>query len=209
MTNRLKSKFRICKKLNRNYNNIWGLPKGDSLRSVKIEKKRKKKPSLYGKLLSVKQSFRFFYRNLQEKSFKRILKKSVNSPLTTLDRFVSFLESRLDVVLFRSCFVSSMYNARQLVNHGSVRVNGKVVRNPGTNLNQLDIIEVDENLLGYQTKIESIRDGVKKNFQSRFLPSYLEIDYKTLSIVFLWDPNYKSAYYPIKANYNIIQRFYR
>jgi len=209
MTNRLKSKFRICKKLNRNYNNIWGLPKGDSLRSVKIEKKRKKKPSLYGKLLSVKQSFRFFYRNLQEKSFKRILKKSVNSPLTTLDRFVSFLESRLDVVLFRSCFVSSMYNARQLVNHGSVRVNGKVVRNPGTNLNQLDIIEVDENLLGYQTKIESIRDGVKKNFPSRFLPSYLEIDYKTLSIVFLWDPNYKSAYYPIKANYNIIQRFYR
>jgi len=209
MTNRLKSKFRICKKLNRNYNNIWGLPKGDSLRSVKIEKKRKKKPSLYGKLLSVKQSFRFFYRNLQEKSFKRILKKSVNSPLTTLDRFVSFLESRLDVVLFRSCFVSSMYNARQLVNHGSVRVNGKVVRNPGTNLNQLDIIEIDENLLEYQTKIESIRDGVKKNFQSRFLPSYLEIDYKTLSIVFLWDPNYKSAYYPIKANYNIIQRFYR
>ena len=171
MTNRLKSKFRICKKLNRNYNNIWGLPKGDSLRSVKIEKKRKKKPSLYGKLLSVKQSFRFFYRNLQEKSFKRILKKSVNSPLTTLDRFVSFLESRLDVVLFRSCFVSSMYNARQLVNHGSVRVNGKVVRNPGTNLNQLDIIEIDENLLEYQTKIESIRDGVKKNFQSRFLPS--------------------------------------
>jgi small subunit ribosomal protein S4 len=209
MTNRLKSKFRICKKLNRNYNNIWGLPKGDSLRSVKIEKKRKKKPSLYGKLLSVKQSFRFFYRNLQEKSFKRILKKSVNSPLTTLDRFVSFLESRLDVVLFRSCFVSSMYNARQLVNHGSVRVNGKVVRNPGTNLNQLDIIEIDENLLEYQTKIESIRDGVKKNFPSRFLPSYLEIDYKTLSIVFLWDPNYKSAYYPIKANYNIIQRFYR
>ena len=126
MTKRLKSKFRICKKLNRNYNNIWGLPKGDSLRSVKPQK-RKKKPSLYGKLLGVKQSFRFFYCNLQEKSFKRILKKSVNSPLTTLDRFVSFLESRLDVVLFRSCFASSMHNARQLINHGAVRVNGKMV----------------------------------------------------------------------------------
>ena len=41
MTKRLESKFRICKKLNRNYNNIWGLPKGESLRSVKTEKKRK------------------------------------------------------------------------------------------------------------------------------------------------------------------------
>ena len=209
MTKRLKSKFRICKKLNRNYNNIWGLPKGDSLRSVKIEKRKKKKASLYGKLLGVKQSFRFFYCNLQEKSFKRILKKSVNSPLTTLDRFVSFLESRLDVVLFRSCFVSSMYNARQLINHGIVQVNGKVVRNPGTGLNQLDIIEIDENLLKHETKIDKIRNDVKKNFSSRFLPPYLEIDYKTLSIVFLWDPNYKSAYYPIKANYNIIQRFYK
>lgn len=208
MTKRLKSKFRICKKLNRNYNNIWGLPKGDSLRSVKPQK-RKKKPSLYGKLLGVKQSFRFFYCNLQEKSFKRILKKSVNSPLTTLDRFVSFLESRLDVVLFRSCFASSMHNARQLINHGAVRVNGKMVRNPSTVLKQLDIIEMNESLLNHEIKTYDIRDGVKKNFSSRFFPPYLEIDYKTLTIVFLWDPNYKSAYYPIKANYSIIQRFYR
>lgn len=87
--------------MNRNYNNIWGLPKGESLRSVKNEKKKEEKSSLYGKLLGVKQSFKFFYCNLQEKSFKRILKQSVESPLTTLDRFVSFLESRLDVVLFR------------------------------------------------------------------------------------------------------------
>jgi len=64
-------------------------------------------------------------------------------------------------------------------------------------------------LLKHETKIDKIRNDVKKNFSSRFLPPYLEIDYKTLSIVFLWDPNYKSAYYPIKANYNIIQRFYR
>ena len=208
MTKRLESKFRICKKLNRNYNNIWGLPKGESLRSVKTEKK-KKKPSLYGKLLGVKQSFRFFYCNLQEKSFKRILKQSVESPLTTLDRFVSFLESRLDVILFRSCFVSSMYKSRQLISHGSVSVNGKVVRNPGTNLTQLDIIEIDANLFKNESKIQSVLNDVKKNFSSRFLPSYLEVDYKTLTIIFLWDPNYNSTYYPIKANYSIIQRFYR
>ena len=123
MTKRLKSKFRICKKLNRNYNNIWGLPKGDSLRSVKIEKRKKKKASLYGKLLGVKQSFRFFYCNLQEKSFKRILKKSVNSPLTTLDRFVSFLESRLDVVLFRSCIVWNQFGSHKKLVSGCVLCN--------------------------------------------------------------------------------------
>jgi small subunit ribosomal protein S4 len=209
MTKRLESKFRICKKLNRNYNNIWGLPKGESLRSVKNERRKKKKPSLYGKLLGVKQSFRFFYCNLQEKSFKRLLKQSVESPLTTLDRFVSFLESRLDVVLFRSCFVSSMYKSRQLINHGNVSVNGKLVRNPGTNLAPLDLIEIDENLFKNESKIQSMSNDLKKNFSSRFLPSYLEVDYKTLTIIFLWDPNYKSTHYPIKGNYSIIQRFYR
>ena len=39
-----------------------------------------------------------------------------------------------------------MYKSRQLISHGSVSVNGKVVRNPGTNLTQLDIIEIDANL---------------------------------------------------------------
>jgi small subunit ribosomal protein S4 len=209
MTKRLESKFRICKKLNRNYNNIWGLPKGESLRSVKNEKRKKKKSSLYGKLLGVKQSFKFFYCNLQEKSFKRILKQSVESPLTTLDRFVSFLESRLDVVLFRSCFVSSMFESRQLISHGNVRVNGKVVRNPGSNLIQLDIIEIDVNLFQNESRIQNISNDLRKNFSSRSLPSYLEVDYKTLTIVFLWDPNYKSTYYPINANYSIIQRFYK
>lgn len=209
MTKRSESKFRICKKLNRNYNNIWGLPKGESLRSVKNEKRKKKKSSLYGKLLGVKQSFKFFYCNLQEKSFKRILKQSVESPLTTLDRFVSFLESRLDVVLFRSCFVSSMFESRQLISHGNVKVNGKVVRNPGSNLIQLDIIEIDVNLFQNESRIQNISNDLRKNFSSRSLPSYLEVDYKTLTIVFLWDPNYKSTYYPINANYSIIQRFYR
>lgn len=162
MTKRLESKFRICKKLNRNYNNIWGLPKGESLRSVKNEKRKKKKSSLYGKLLGVKQSFKFFYCNLQEKSFKRILKQSVESPLTTLDRFVSFLESRLDVVLFRSCFVSSMFESRQLISHGNVRVNGKVVRNPGSNLIQLDIIEIDVNLFQNESRIQNISNDLRK-----------------------------------------------
>ncbi len=209
MTKRLESKFRICKKLNRNYNNILVLPKGESLRSVKNEKRKKKKSSLYGKLLGVKQSFKFFYCNLQEKSFKRILKQSVESPLTTLDRFVSFLESRLDVVLFRSCFVSSMFESRQLISHGNVRVNGKVVRNPGSNLIQLDIIEIDVNLFQNESRIQNISNDLRKNFSSRSLPSYLEVDYKTLTIVFLWDLNYKSTYYPINANYSIIQRFYK
>jgi len=207
MTKRLKSKFNFCKKLNRNYNNIWGLPKGESLRCVKNEKKKKKKTSVYGNLLRVKQSLRYFYCNMQERSFKRILKKSANSPLTTLDRFVSLLESRLDVVLFRSCFASSLYKSRQMINHGDVLVNGKKVKTPGAHLSQLDVIEVKKIVLINDRNL--VLDNIITNYTSRFLPAHLEVDYKTLSIIFLWDPNYCGTYYPIKANYGIIQRFYK
>jgi small subunit ribosomal protein S4 len=142
---------------------------------------------------------------MQERSFKRILKQSVNSPLTTLDRFVSFLESRLDVVLFRSCFASSLHKSRQMISHGHILVNGKRVRNPSTNLSKLDIVEVDKTM-EYGA---SVSNNIKINFSSRFVPAHLEIDYKTLSVIFLWDPNFEGTYYPIKANYEIIQRFYK
>lgn len=209
MTKRLESKFHICKKLNQNYKNIWGLPKGESLRSVKNKKKNKKKLSVYGKLLSVKQSLKLFYCNMQEKAFKRLLKKSVKSPLTTLDRFVSFLERRLDVVLFRSSFCSSLYKARQMINHQNVLINGKSVDDPSTRLSQLDIVELKKSLITEKFEDNLILRNIKYNFNSRFLPPHLEIDYKSLTIVFLWDPNYKNTYYPIKANYGIIHRFYR
>jgi len=209
MTKRSESKFHICKKLNKSYSNIWGSPKGDFLRSVRNEKKKKKKTSVYGKLLGIKQSLRYFYCNMQEQAFKRILKKSVKSPLTTLDRFISFLESRLDVVLFRSCFVSSLHQARQMINHGVVLVNGKRVRDAGTRLCQLDIIELKKELIMESVETNNTFTGVKLNFNSRFLPCHLEIDYKSLTIIFLWGPSYKSIYYPIKADHGIIQRFYR
>jgi small subunit ribosomal protein S4 len=211
MTKRLRSKFHICKKLNKNYNNIWGLPKGESLRAVKKnnEKKKRNKVSVYGQLLKTKQCLKYFYCNIQERTFKRILKQSIDSPLATLDKFISLLESRLDIVLFRSCLVSSIYQARQIINHGSVTVNGQVVRNPSTRLSQLDVVELKPEAVTKEIILKRVIDSIKNNFNSRFLPYHLEVDYNILSIVFLWDPSYKQTYYPIKTDYESIQRFYR
>ena len=207
MTKRLKSKFHTCKKLNKSYSNIWGLPKGDFLRSVRNEKK--KKTSVYGKLLGAKQSLKCFYCNMQEQAFKRIFKKSIKSSLTTLDRFISFLESRLDVILFRSCLISSLHQARQMINHGVVLVNGKRVRNAGTKLCKLDIIELKKELIIKNIQTNETLEVVKSNFNSRFFPSHLEIDYKSSIVIFLWEPNYENVYYSVKADYEIIKRFYR
>jgi small subunit ribosomal protein S4 len=196
MTKRSITKYHICKKLCNNYNNVWGLPKGNTFKAVKNKRKIRKS---YKKLLTIKQSLKLFYCNISEKGFKRLLKKSMKSPLTTLDRFVSILECRLDVVLFRSCLISSLYKARQVINHGAVLVNGKQLKNPGTKLHNSDFIECNNNRI----------DSITNIFISRFVPSHLEIDYKTSCIIFLWCPNHKSVHYHIKSDYKLIQRFYK
>lgn len=197
MTKRSTTKYHICKKLCNNYNNVWGLPKGNTFKAVKNKRKIRKS---YKKLLTIKQSLKLFYCNISEKGFKRLLlKKSMKSPLTTLDRFVSILECRLDIVLFRSCLISSLYKARQIINHGAVLVNGKQLKNPGTKLHNADFIECNNNRV----------DNITNIFISRFVPSHLEIDYKTFCIIFLWCPNYKSIHYHIKSDYKLIQRFYK
>ena len=74
---------------------------------------------------------------------------------------------------------------------------------------QKEVIELKKSFIIESSEDNLILKGIKDNFSSRFLPPHLEIDYKSLSIIFLWDPNYKDTYYPIKANYGIIHRFYR
>ena len=127
MTKRLLSKYSVCKKLRNPYKNLWGLKKKESLRSV-INKKKKSTP--FSRILDIKQSLKFFYSNVQENLFKSYITSSVKSPSKTLDKLVSIMESRLDSVIFRSCFVTSFHQARQLINHRFVTVNNFYVTNP-------------------------------------------------------------------------------
>ena len=64
-----------------------------------------------------------------------------------------------------------------------------------------EVEESEEESVETETK-EEIEEDDEEIFE-------IEIDYKTLTIVFLWDPNYRNTYYPIKSNYAVIQRFYK
>ena len=92
------------------------------------------------------------------------------------------LESRLDIVLFRSKFSLSVKGAGQLILHGHVLVNGVVVQNKSYVLKTNDVIEIARN-----TKSRGL---VKKNLdRSNFWPippKHLLINYKTLQILFVY-----------------------
>ena len=199
MTKRISSKYSVCKKLKNPYKNLWGLKKKDLCRSVLNKKRKRSTP--FGRLLSVKQSLRLFYSNLSENVFKRNIKVSLQSPSKTLDKLASVIESRLDSIIFRSCFVVSFQEARQLINHRFVTVNNVCITSVNKRINKGDVVKIRNYYISKKIFLDTLT--------SRSIPNYLELDLKNFAIIFLWDTNFKNTYYPLKMKYSNITRYYR
>ena len=107
-------------------------------------KDKKKKPSEYGKQLIEKQKLRETY-GVSERQFQRLflIAKSTKGAVTGVV-FMQILESRLDNLVYRMGFANTRRQARQLVNHGHITVNGKKVDIPSYLANVGDVIAVKE-----------------------------------------------------------------
>jgi len=180
--------------------------KGKDLRSTKAFFRNKRQLSSYNTLIRSKQSLKDFYTNLQEKKFKKDFKFCVKSSVKTLDKFISFVESRLDVILYRVGFVSSLHQARQFINHGHITVNNKKVYLASTKIYNDDLIRISKNN-SFLKKV--IYFNISSYLFSRSTILHLEVNYKLLNIIFLWEPDVKSTFFPVKTNYTLISRFYK
>lgn len=107
-------------------------------------KTMRRRMSEYGLQLQSKQRVRNIYR-LLEKQFKNLVKKAIESKEESGEAIVHKLESRLDNAVFRSGFAQSRDQARQIVNHGHITVNGKKVDIPSFIVKKNNIIGVREN----------------------------------------------------------------
>jgi len=110
---------------------------------------KSKKPSEYGLQLKSKQKVKNTYR-LLEKQFKNYVKMSVSSKKNPSEMMLNKLERRLDNIVFRSGFAQSRDQARQLVNHGHITVNGKRVGIPSYEVLIGDEIGIREASKGLQ-----------------------------------------------------------
>jgi ribosomal protein S4 len=138
----------------------------------------------YQSVLHNRKRVSFFYGNFLEnylkkqisliiENKKKILKKYVNLNLS----FLSLIEKRLDVILYRSHFVPSVRNAQQLIIHKHIKVNGNIITNKSFTLKQGDIIEINE-------KVKSlIMTNIRTSFIWPLPPKYLSINYKTFEII--------------------------
>jgi small subunit ribosomal protein S4 len=137
-------------------------------------KKRSKKLSEYGRQLEEKQKVKGIY-NMQEKQFKRFFaiaaKTRVGAPGANL---LSLLERRLDNVLYRLKLSTTRLQARQIIVHGHVLVNGKKVYSPSSLVSVNDVITLAPNVVNKKTFLEQVIEkrinvGIK-------VPDWLELD---------------------------------
>lgn len=102
--------------------------------------KRKPKKSEYGLQLQEKQKAKAEY-GLRERQFSLVYQKAARSKAATGEEMLKILESRLDNIVYRLGWAQSRHGARQLVNHGHIKVNGKLVDIASFQVKPKDIIE--------------------------------------------------------------------
>ncbi len=138
------------------------------------EPRRRRKESEYGMQLREKQKVKFIY-GVLEKQFHGYFKKAKAMPGVTGENLMRILESRLDSVIFRLGFARTRKEARQVVTHGHITVNGKRVDIPSYRVKPGDLVAV-----GPKSKdLLLIKSALVSN--ARFqVPAWLEVDIEKL-----------------------------
>lgn len=138
--------------------------------SNKQPKKTNKKISGYGLQLREKQKAKFIY-GVLEKPFKRYYEKATKMPGQTGENLMTILESRLDSVVYRMALARTRKEARQIVDHKYISVNGKTVNIPSYLVKAGDVIEVRE---GFKNN-SRMKEIVEAN-AARIIPTWLDSD---------------------------------
>ena len=143
---------------------------GIDKKSRRKAKNAGRKVSEYGMQLREKQKAKFIY-GVLEKPFRNYYKKAERQKGMTGENLMIMLELRLDNVLFRLGFARTRKEARQIVDHKFVTVNGKVVNIPSYLVKAGDVIEIRE-----KSKSSARYKEILESTNGRLVPEWLEAD---------------------------------
>lgn len=143
--------------------------------SRKNPKQSRRKQSEYGLQLNEKQKVKFIY-GVLEKQFRKYYVMATKRNGITGEMLLQILESRLDNVVFRLGLANTRREARQIVNHGHITVNGGKVDIPSYLVKPGDVISVREKSRSSVRIKEIVEDNAK-----RVIPKWLDMDRNTLT----------------------------
>ncbi len=134
---------------------------------------RRKKQSEYGMQLNEKQKVRFIY-GVLEKQFAKYYVMATKMNGVTGECLLRILESRLDNVIFRMGLANTRREARQIVNHGHVTINGKRVNIPSYLVKPGEVISLKES----SRNADRMKDIIERN-SNRLVPKWIDMNKDT------------------------------
>ena len=164
---------------------------GINKKSNRQLKRSNRKMSEYGLQLREKQKAKFIY-GVLEKPFRNYYAKAKQMEGMTGENLMTILESRLDNVMFRMGFARTRKEARQIVDHKHVLVNGKQVNIPSYLVKAGDTIEIKENKKGSQ-RYKEILEVTAGNM----VPEWLDVDSENLKGTVKELPNREAIDVPV------------
>ncbi|MFR4164235.1 MAG: 30S ribosomal protein S4 [Paraclostridium sordellii] len=188
-------RFKQCRRLGLN---VCGHPKAMD-RATRGTSRADKKLSPYGMQLLEKQRLKAYY-GVLEKQFSNYVKKAMKSGEATGTALVQLLECRLDNLVYRLGLASSIRQARQIVVHGHILVDGKKVDRPSYGVSVGEVISLREK----SQKNTMFKDSFQQNANSQY--SYLSKDLENFSGTLTKVPERMEV--PIEINDILVVEYY-
>ena len=148
---------------------------GLSKKSKRQPKRTNRKVSEYGLQLKEKQKAKFIY-GVMEKQFRGYYDKAKKMQGVTGENLLKLLERRIDNVVFRLGLASTRRQARQIVRHGHITVNGKRLDIPSALVYEGDAVAVSE-----KSRSNAFFKELAENYSALSVPAWLEADSSNLS----------------------------
>lgn len=202
MSKRIDAKHKIDRRMGEN---IWGRPKSPLNRREygpgQHGQRRKGKLSDFGTQLKAKQKLKGYYGSISERQFRKYYAEAVRMKGDAGENLIGLLERRLDAVIYRAKFVPTVFAARQFVNHGHIRVNGRRVNIASYQVKPGDVVEVKEASRELPLVMEARALG------ERDIPDYIESGDKPV-VKLTRIPTLSEVPYPVKMEPNLVVEFY-
>ena len=203
MTKRHDAKYKLDRRMGEN---IWGRPKSPVNKREygpgQHGQRRKGKLSDYGVQLRAKQKLRGYYANISEKQFRRTYDEAIRMKGDSGANMIGLLEQRLDAVIFRAKFVPTVWAARQFVNHGHVKVNGRRVNIASYRVKVGDVVEVKDSSKQLALVIEATQ------LAERDVPDYIEVDHTKMTAKFARIPQLNEVPYAVMMEPHLVVEYY-
>jgi small subunit ribosomal protein S4 len=166
-----------------------------------VHGRARRNPSDYGLRLREKQRLRAQY-NIQEAQLERAFQEARRRPGKTGENLVVRLERRLDAVVLRSGLARTIYQARQMVVHRHITINGRRIDRPSYQVELGDIIGVVERSRS-KPPFVAASEGT---WAAAVTPGYLSSDLKNLKVQLVAEPT--RAQIPVICDEQLVVEFY-